>query len=176
MTDGVDALVLDASALIDLVDTDPHLLALIAQHSAPVIIPSPILAEVSTLDEPGCAALGALVVEPTIEQLHEAAVADGTLSEEDWLCLLIARDRGAVCVTNDGALHRACLERGVTVWRGLRPLIMLVELDVIDARAAIGAVRTIRATNAYVTTAVVRAFAVEIRAAGRRRRGIPPSG
>ncbi|CAN5852825.1 hypothetical protein BH23CHL8_BH23CHL8_10740 [soil metagenome] len=169
MTDAADALVLDASVLIDLVDTDPRLLGLIAQHIAPVIIPSPILAEVSTLDEAGCAALGAQIVEPTIEQLHDAATAGGTLSEEDWLCLLIARDRGATCVTNDGALYRACVELSVKVWRGLRPLIVLVELDVIDARAAIAAVRAIRATNAYVTLAVVRAFLVEIRAAGRRR-------
>ena len=93
-----------------------------------------------------------------------------SVSEEDWLCLIAARDLGATCVTSDGALYRACLERRVDAWRGLRPFVVLVELGVLDARAAIATVRAIRATNAYMTTAVLRAFSVEIRLAARRAR------
>lgn len=163
-------LVFDASALIDIADADRALLTLIAQAIGPVIVPTPVLGEVSTLTETDCAALGLTVLEPSLEQLTEATIRRGRLSEEDRLCLIVARDLGATCVTSDGALYDACVEGGIGVWRGLRPLIALVDLGVLDARAAIVTVRTIRATNAYIITSVVRAFIVEIRAAAHRAR------
>lgn len=91
--------VFDASALIDIVDSDPTLLTLIAREIAPVLIPFPVLREVSTLTEEHCLGLGLIIVVPTIEQLEEAATARGSLSEEDHLCLIVARDLGATCVT-----------------------------------------------------------------------------
>ena len=163
-------LIFDASALIDIVDAQPALLTLIAQAIAPVIIPTPVLGEVSTLSEDDCVALGLTVLEPSLGQLADAATARGRLSEEDHLCLIVARDLGATCVTSDGALYNECIAAGVAVWRGLRPLMTLVELGRLDARAAIVTVRTIRATNAYITASVVRAFAIEIRAVARRAR------
>ena len=108
-------LVFDASALIDIVDVDPTLLTLVAREIAPVLIPLPVLREVSTLTEEECTALGLTVVEPTIEQLAEAATARGSLSEEDHLCLIVARDMGAICVTSDGALFNACVAERVDV-------------------------------------------------------------
>jgi hypothetical protein len=163
-------LVFDASALIDIADADRALLTIIAREIAPVIVPTPILEEVETLSEADCIALGLTVLEPSIEQLTESAVRRGRLSEEDHLCLIVARDLGVICVTSDGALYDECVATGVAVWRGLRPLITLVELGRLDARAAIVTVRTIRATNSYITVSVVRAFAVEIRTAARRAR------
>lgn len=169
MGQGVGAgLVFDASALIDIADANRALLTLIAREIGPVIVPTPIVDEVSTLSEADCVSLGLTVLEPSLEQLTEAALRRGRLSEEDHLCLIVARDLGATCVTSDGALHGACVESGVPVWRGLKPLITLVELGVLEAHAAIITVRTIRSTNAYITTAVVRAFIVEIRIARRR--------
>lgn len=160
----------DASALIDIADANRVLLAVIAHEIAPVIVPTPILDEVATLSEADCAALGLTVHEPSLKQLTEAAVRRGRLSEEDYLCLIVARDLGATCVTSDGALYNECVAAGVAVWRGLRPLIALVELGRLEARAAIVTVRTIRATNAYITASVVRGFAIEIRAVARRAR------
>jgi len=167
---GIVGLVFDASAVIDIADADRALLTLIAERLAPVIIPTPILDEVETLSEADCTVLGLTVVEPSLDQLTEAAVRRGRLSEEDHLCLIVARDSGAICVTSDGALYDECVAAGVEVWRGLRPLIRLVELGHLEARIAIVTVRAIRATNSYITMAVVRAFAVEIRAATRRAR------
>ncbi len=161
-------LVFDASALIDVVDSDPTLLTLIAREIAPVLIPLPVLREVSTLTEEDCVALGLTIVVPTLEQLEEAATARGSLSEEDHLCLIVARDLGATCVTSDGALYKACVAEGIEVWRGLRPLIALVARGHLEAHAAIVTVRSIRKSNAYITTAVVHAFAIEIRSAGRK--------
>lgn len=166
----VPGLVFDASALIDLADADRTLLAMIADALGPVIIPSPILGEVSTLTEEDCESLGLTVLEPSLKQLAEAATARGRLSEEDHLCLIVARDLGATCVTSDGALHDACVSLGIAVWRGLRPLIALVELGRLEPRTAIVTVRAIRASNAYITGAVIRMFVVEIRTAARRAR------
>jgi rRNA-processing protein FCF1 len=164
----VVGLVFDASALIDIVDADPALLTTVAQHIAPVLIPMPVLREVSSLTDKGCAKLGLTLVEPTIEQLEEAATAGGSLSEEDHLCLIVARDSGATCVTSDGALYNACKREGVEVWRGLRPLIVLVTRGHLEVHAAIATVRAIKRSNLYITTVVVRSFLVEIRSAGRK--------
>ena len=113
--------------LIDIVDTSPNLLTLISANLAPIVVPSPVLREVMTLDEQDCPAFGITVIEPTVDQLLEAGTSRGALSEEDWLCLIVARDSDAICVTNDGALHRACGDRAVPCCRGLRLLIALVE-------------------------------------------------
>ena len=161
-------LVFDASALIDIVDADPTLLTAVARQSAPIQIPVPVLREVSTLSKARCAQLGLTVIEPAMEQLEEAATARGSLSEEDHLCLIVARDLGATCVTSDGALYKACVAEGIEVWRGLRPLIALVARGHLEAHAAIVTVRSIRKSNAYITTAVVHAFAIEIHSAGKK--------
>jgi hypothetical protein len=75
---------------------------------------------------------------------------------------------GATCVTSDAALYNECVKESVVAWRGLRPIIQLVDDGHLEVRAAIVTVRRIRATNAYITTEVVRAFVVEIRSAGKR--------
>jgi hypothetical protein len=161
-------LVFDACALIDMVDGAPDLLTMIAREIAPIFIPVPVLREVSTLTEADCVALGLTVVEPTLDQLEEAAKARGRLSEEDHLCLIVARDLGATCVTSDGALYKACVADGVEVWRGLRPIVLLVERGHLEFRSAFVTVRAIRATNDHITTAVVRGFVVEIRSAAKK--------
>lgn len=74
------ALVAGASVLIDIADANEAVLALVAQHVSRVIVPTPVLAEVDTLDELKCAALGLEVVEPTLDQLREAAVPHPALS------------------------------------------------------------------------------------------------
>lgn len=166
----VVALVFDASAIIDIADADRALLTVIAEGIAPVVVPTPILREVETLSEADCVALGLTLLEPSLDQFTEAALHRGRLSLEDHLCLIVARDLRATCVTNDGALYDECVRSRVAVWRGLRPLVRLVELGRLDARAAIATVRTIRATNSYITVSVVRGFSIEIRVAARRAR------
>jgi predicted nucleic acid-binding protein len=163
-------LVLDASVLIDLVDCDPLLIALVAQHVAPVITPLPVLQEVTSLTEARSAELGMRILTPSLGQLSEASTPRAPLSFEDYLCLLTARDEGLTCVTNDAALAKACLAEGIDVWRGLRPIIVLVEAGVLSARSSIGIVRSIRSSNPYVTTTVVTAFVREVRVTVRRQR------
>jgi hypothetical protein len=162
-------LVLDASVLIDFCDGDRGLIGLIAARIGTVVVPAPVLGEVGALDEPDCQELGLQLLEPTFGQMSEAANGGGALSFYDWLCLIVARDAGWTCVTNDGALLRTCREEGVSTMRGLRPVLMIVEAGEIDHRRAVAFVRVVRQANPYINAEVVSAFIRELRTAARRR-------
>lgn len=166
-------LVADASVLIDIVDANETVLALIVQHVGRVIVPTPVLAEVDTLDELKCAALGLEVVEPTLDQLREAAVPHPALSFADKVCLIVARDAGATCLTNDGPLGAECEANGVPRMRGLRPLLVLVERGALPLAVAVGTVELISANNPYITPAIVEEFRRLAGQADRRRLGGP---
>ncbi len=163
------ALVGDASVLIDIADANEAVLALIAQHAARVVIPTPVLAEVDSLDELKCAALGLDVVEPTLDQLREAAVPYPALSFADKVCLIVARDAGGTCWTNDGPLADECAANAVPCMRGLRPLIALVEAGALALDVAVGTVDLISANNPYITRAIVAEFRRLAGEAHRRR-------
>ncbi len=165
------ALVGDASVLIDIADANEAVLGLIAQHMARVIIPTPVLAEVDSLDELKCAALGLEVVEPTLYQLREAAAPHPALSFADKVCLIVARDIGATCWTNDGPLSDECHANGVLWMRGLRPLIALVEASALALDVAVGTVDLINANNPYITPPIVAEFRRLAGEADRRRLG-----
>jgi len=165
------ALVGDASVLIDIADANEAVLALITQRLARIVIPTPVLAEVDSLDELKCAALGLEVVEPTLDQLRAAAAPHPALSFADRVCLIVARDAGGTAWTNDGPLGEACEANGVPRMRGLRPLIALVEAGVLALNVAVGTVDLISANNPYITTAIVAEFRRLARQADRRRRG-----
>jgi hypothetical protein len=160
----------DSCALIDLLDANESVLSLIVQHLAPLIVITPVLGEIAQLDVRRCVALGPTVVEPSLEQLDEAADPHPGLSFADRLCLIVARDGGLVCLTNDGPLGAECITRGVATERGLRPLITLVRLGVLTAEAAIATVQRVATSNSYVTEAVVADFIRQAREASERRR------
>jgi len=84
-----------------------------------MIIAAPLIREVRGLREDDCANLGLTISSPTFGQLAEAARNRGRLSFQDWLCLLLARESGAICVTNDRPLRHACEENGVQIIWGL---------------------------------------------------------
>ncbi len=94
--------------LIDYVSHDRALLGIVAAQIAPVLIPLPVLGEVDGLDEAAATALGPTVYESTRAQLDEAVERPRSLSFEDYLCFLTARDLGITCVTNDEALLDHC--------------------------------------------------------------------
>ena len=163
-------LLLDASVLIDFCDGDRGLIGLIASRIGPVLVPTPVLGEVGALEEADCQDLGLRLLEPTFGQMSEAANGGGALSFYDWLCLIVARDAGWTCVTNDGALLRTCREQGVSTMRGLRPVLMIVDIGEIDHRRALAFVRVVRQANPYINADVVSTFVRELRTAARRRR------
>jgi hypothetical protein len=148
----------DASVLIDVADANEAVLGLIVQHLARVIIPTPVLAEVGSLDELRCAALGLEVVEPSLDQLREAAIPDPGLSFADKICMIVARDVGGTAWTNDGPLGDECETHGVSRMRGLRPLLELVEVGALAIDVAVGTVDLMRANNPYITPSIVAEF------------------
>lgn len=129
----------------------------------PVVIPLPVLIEVDGLDEDGATALGLMVYESTRAQMDEAMERPRTLSFEDYICFVTARDLGMTCVTNDDALLDYCREQGISTMRGFRPLLMLVGNRVLTPLSSLRVVRAIHERNAYITRAVVVAFVREVR-------------
>lgn len=164
-------LVGDASVLIDIADANEAVLGLVAQHLGRVVIPTPVLAEVDNLDELKCAALGLNVVEPTLDQLREAAIPHPALSFADKVCMIVARDAGGTAWTNDGPLGEECETHGVSRVRGLRPLVELVEVGALAIDVAVGTVDLISANNPYITPSIVAEFRRLAGEADRRRRG-----
>ena len=127
-----------------------------------VHVPKDVLDEVNQLDEEACGRLGLVVVEGTLEQLLEAGAAGGALSFADWMCLVLARDRGWTCVTNDNRLRRACTDAGVGVLWGLQLTVKLVEAGEIGATDAVDVAEAIRETNPWLSKQVVARFREQV--------------
>ncbi len=165
-------LLMDANVLIDYLDSDRRVFRLATEHVGQIHVPTTLLAEEIVADDVDWAALGVVAVEPSVPMLAEAGARGGSLSFHDWLCLLMAKQHGWTCVTNDKRLRRECADVGVaTVW-GLELVVLLVEAHAISAAAAQGIADAIRAANpGYVTDRVMSGFRQKIQAVrGSRRR------
>lgn len=149
----------DANVLIDYAKTSPEILGLVATHIGPVYVAAAVLDEVEQLDEAQCSTIGLTIVDGTFAQLVEAAQRGGPLSFEDKLCLVLARDHGWACLSNDGPLRNACKAQGVSVVWGLEIMLRLVEADHVSVEKAIEVAESIHAVNPlYITRKIVNAF------------------
>lgn len=156
-------LIVDANVLIDYVSTDEAVLALASAHLGEVVVPSPILSEVEALDAADCDRLGLRVVDPTFEQLLEAASQRGRLSFEDHVCLIIARDNSWTCVTSDGRLRTACIEVGIEVMWSLDLLVALVRAEALPADDALAIASELhRLSPQFITDAILADFALAV--------------
>lgn len=152
-------LILDADVLIDYANSELRVLGLAARHLGPVHIARPLLAEVEQLSEPDCEALGLDLVEPTLEQLIEAGSQRGPLSFPDRLCLILARDQGYVCVSNDRRLRKECSAKGIGVLWGLELMVELVRRNRLQANKALRISRAIHESNPrHISTGVIARF------------------
>lgn len=152
-------LILDACVLIDFVEADPGLFQRMVRHLGRVIIPSPLIKEVRGVDTSFFQAHGVEVITPSMEQLMLASNRRGKLSFQDHLCLLMAREAGCTCVTNDGALRKACAADGVDVLWGLRVVLNLVEAGGLTASEATSISRSIREANPlHITAEILERF------------------
>lgn len=158
-------LILDACVLIDYCQADVSVLGLINQHVGVVHVAAPVLAEVDGLDEGAAVNLGLQIVFPDFELAASAANTPGPLSFEDRLCLLLAKQKGWTCVTNDATLRRACEADGVAVLWGLEPLALAVEGgDLLAAEAIELAQRIHQANSRYITAAILQRFITRVSA------------
>ena len=155
-------ILVDANVLIDYANTDPTVLTLVVRHLGPVHISKDVLDEVRQLDEAACDRLGLVVVEGTLEQILEAGAGGGGLSFPDWMCLILARDEGWTCVTNDGRLRRACVDEGVDVLWGLQLMVKLVEAGELAPTKAVEVAEAIGETNPWVSKRVIARFREQV--------------
>jgi hypothetical protein len=158
-------LVTDANILIDYTSTDETVLTLASRHLGTIVVPSPVLAEVDGLDAVGCERLELVVVEPSLQQLLEAGTKRGRLSFADRICLIVTRDAGWGCVTNDRRLRSECESESTSVIWGLDLLVALVgtgELPGDDA-IAIGA-HLHRISPRHITRGILDALERQIEA------------
>jgi predicted nucleic acid-binding protein len=166
-------LLMDANVLIDFCDTDATVITLISKHIGQVHVPRPILVEeVEQIVELDWTELAIIAVEPTLEIALEAAKQPRRgLSFHDHLCLLLARENGWTCVTNDARLRRECTADGVDVLWGLETIALLVEEDALSARAAAEIGRQIQAMNPkFITTVILARFLKRIGVSAQRPR------
>jgi len=108
-------LILDANILIDYCQCDRSIIKLICYYVGEIYLAAPILNEINQIDEGDCLELGIKLVEPELEQVMLAAGGKGPLSFQDNLCLILAKENGWTCVTNDKPLRKKCQNEGVTL-------------------------------------------------------------
>lgn len=153
------SLILDANVLIDFCQSDCRVLALITSHIGQIYVAIPVLREVSALNKKKCAALKIALVEPELEHVLLAGEKRGSLSFEDQLCLLLAKENGWICITNEKPLRRECAKEKVTVIWGLELLAILVEQKGISKSRAASIATMIHNENPlFINKSVLRQF------------------
>jgi len=140
-------LLADADVLIDYRESELGILELVVQHVGRVTILAPVLDEVRGVTAAQCARLGIEVVEVETEQMLRASEVESSVSFNDRLCLVVSREEGWTCVTNDGALRRLCERHGVETRFGLGLMVDLVAAGALTQRRAIAIARQIQASN-----------------------------
>ncbi len=164
-------LLVDANVLIDYVSSERAVLASAARHVGTVYVSTTIIDEVADLDTTECERLGLQVVEPSLPQLATAASKRGRLSFQDHLCLILARENGWTCVTNDVALRKACAKDGVSVLWGLEVMVELVAAGHLEIPDAIAVAESIHRLNPlHINEGIVARFQKRVRAAAPKRR------
>lgn len=140
-------LIIDANVLIDYALSGASVLTLAARHLGTLFVPRVVLDEVEQLSEADCDALGLTLVDESFELLASAATKQGSLSFEDHVCLLLAKQEQWICVTNDKRLHAECRQEGVEVIRGLRLMIELVRAGGLQSEMAMEIAQLIHELN-----------------------------
>jgi rRNA-processing protein FCF1 len=130
-------LILDANVIIDFYKSDKTLLKLISSHVGQIYLATNVLKEIKELDESECYQLGIKLIEPDLSQVIEASKKRGKLSLQDHICLILAREYGLTCVTNDKPLRQECKSERIPLIWGIELICILVEsggLNAIDAK------------------------------------------
>jgi rRNA-processing protein FCF1 len=150
-------LILDANILIDFCQCDRTIVKLICNYIGQVYLTTPALNEVKQIDEGDCQELGIILVEAELEQVVLAAKKKGPLSFQDNLCLILAKENGWACVTNDKLLRKRCKDEGVVIIWGVELICMLVESGGLPADDATDIILKMQEINPkYITGNIVK--------------------
>ncbi len=151
----------DANVLIDYAKSAPDLLRLISKHVQTLYIPLPVLKEVDQLSIKEVLDLGIVIVEPTLLQIIEATkirMKKPSLSGEDAICFVMARDKDWTCLTNDKPLRTICsLHKIHCIW-GLEIMLYLVSAKVITDKKAYHIAQDIQSKNKYIKMQTLKRF------------------
>jgi predicted nucleic acid-binding protein len=159
------SLVVDANVLIDYLASDVTVLQLVSRHIGTVHIPRLLLQEVPRIDPDQCGRLGLEIVDETLEQVLEAGERRGRLSFYDRLCLILARDAGWACVTNDRALRNSCEELAIPAFWGLELMIRLAAERHLTIEAAINIATAIQKSNPrHISEEILERFSLRLSA------------
>src|SRR4051812_3763641 len=112
---GLRLLLVDACVLIDFAKADTAVISLASRYVGEVYVATPVFQEVRDVDPAMAASLGIKLFEPSFDTVAAAAIARGRLSFQDRLCVLIAKQQGWTCVSNDKQLRTACEAESVPV-------------------------------------------------------------
>ncbi|MFA6569475.1 MAG: hypothetical protein WCS96_14790 [Victivallales bacterium] len=154
----IGTLVCDANILIDYFDNNKNVLKLATEHCYDIYVPVQVFEEVEQMGESDAEKLGIRLVEPTIAQLSEAVNDDNSLSDEDRLCFIIARDNKWICATNEKRLRNKCIRENVETIRGLKIMLELNALRKLGKQEAINTARKIKESNPRLAEEVVKDF------------------
>lgn len=153
-----EALISDADILIDFCNGDKKILSTLAKQFCEIYITPEVLEEVEQLSKAEAKKLGLIIIEPELKQYEESSKKGGPLSREDKLCLIVARDKGWVCATNDKKLRQECEKQGIEIVWGLELILILFRDGKITKTQAEEAAWKIHKTNLRITEEVVEEF------------------
>ncbi|GMV83385.1 MAG: hypothetical protein AMXMBFR7_45690 [Planctomycetota bacterium] len=141
--------VIDASALIQLLEVCESVLALSSGQVVVIAVPVPVLYEKRSLTEERCRALGLEIVRGETEQLLEAAARKGKggLSFQDWSCVIIAQDAGWGIISEDKPLIKVARKEGLKVTGCFDLLAELYEKSLLRIDDAQTYARNLQANN-----------------------------
>ena len=145
-------LLADADVIVDYRDSDRQILELVGHHLGRMrVLPSAhdVLDGQPAVAVPERIPPGVEVVDVDPAQVLRAVEVQRNLSFNERLCVVICRERGWTCVTNDGALRRFCERHGVETRFGLNLLMELVAAGAITRKRAEAVARRIHASNPW---------------------------
>jgi rRNA-processing protein FCF1 len=163
MTDRIiqTGIISDANVLIDYVKSAPNAIMLITKHLQQVYVARPVLKEVGQLKTDNIKNLDIEIVEPTLPQIIEATQirqSQSSLSGQDAICFVMARDNRWTCLTNDKPLRNICAKHNVACLWGLEIMLGLVSTGALPAGKAYKIAQDIQSKNHYIKIKTLHEF------------------
>ncbi len=153
--------IIDASVVIDYLDVDKSILSLAASKLGRIWISVLTLQKIRQLGRPDAEKMGLSVLEPSPEQLREVKT-PSRLKEDDQVTIILARDSGYICITNDKRMHIRCREWQVPSLWGLDLMLELVRTGSLSRTRAEKLGRAIQEINAYLTPQILQQYLAEL--------------
>ena len=154
-------IICDANILIDYINSNMAILSLASEHCYEIYAPHEVIKE-ATKKTPSLKldALGVKTCDVEWGQIAEADELAGScsLSLQDSLCFIVARDKKWICATNEKTLRNKCRREKVETFRGLRFMLDLVIAGKLNKEAAHTTAQKISETNATITQEIINDF------------------